>query len=76
MTAFLTPEDVATLTGIKRGRGGLTRDQLQVRQLAAMGVPHFINASGRPIVARAAIEGGTSAKSQAKQSWQPAVLGT
>lgn len=73
-STFLSQEDVAELTGIKRGRGGLTRNQLQARQLAAMGVPHFVNAAGRPIVARAAVEGAAAAKSQAKQSWQPAIL--
>jgi hypothetical protein len=73
MALFLTQDEVAELTGIRRGRNGLSRNQLQVEQLRRMGLPFFVNAAGRPLVASAVIEGGV--KKQPKQSgWQPAVL--
>lgn len=73
MSQFLTADDVAELTGIKRGRDGMTREQLQVMQLRQMGLAFFVNAAGRPIVTKTAIEGGNASQSN-KQTWQPAVL--
>lgn len=57
MTTFLTAEDMAELTGIRQGKSGKTREQRQVDTLRKMKIPHYVNAVGRPIVARAVIEG-------------------
>ncbi|SHM04806.1 protein of unknown function [Nitrosospira sp. Nsp11] len=54
---FLTPEEVAVLTGIARGRDGKTREQLQVAQLRDMGIAFRVNAKGRPITTWAAVNG-------------------
>lgn len=74
MSVFLEPEDVALLTGIKRGRNGQSRDELQADQLRQMGVPFYLNAARRPIVARAAVEGGQVSRQEKSAAWQPAVL--
>lgn len=71
MSAFLDPEDVAFLTGIKRGRNGQSRDELQAAQLRQMGVPFYLNAARRPIVARAAVEGGPVSKQEKSTPWRP-----
>jgi hypothetical protein len=55
---FLDPEDIATLTGIRKGRGGKTRCERQIAWLRQSGIPFWVNACGRPIVARAAVEAG------------------
>lgn len=73
MSIFLSPEEVAELTGIKRGRDGLTRNDLQVIQLKAMHLAFFVNASGRPIVTKAAVE-GTAEPVVKKQPWRSAAL--
>jgi len=73
MSMFLTPEEVAELTGIKRGRDGKTRDQLQAEHLRSMAIPFYPNASGRPIVAKAIIEGGIQTQLK-KSGWQSNVL--
>lgn len=49
MTTFLTPEDIATLTGRQRG-------DAQVRALKFMGVEHRVRPDGKVIVLRAHIE--------------------
>lgn len=76
---FLTPAEVAELTGINKGKriGGhlLHREQLQIQWLRASGIPFFENARGRPIIARAAIEGRTAVSApKPAQTWQPNVL--
>lgn len=76
---FLTPEEVAELTGISTGKKihgkSLTREQLQLNWLRQSGIPFFENARGRPIIARAVIEGAqTRPPIQQKTSWQPGVL--
>lgn len=70
---FLTPEEVAELTGIKKGKNGKTREQLQVEQLVLMGVAHRVNARGRPIVTYAAVEGQKREKPKPSE-WIPDVL--
>ncbi|WP_432757124.1 DUF4224 domain-containing protein [Burkholderia glumae] len=69
---FLSPIELAVLTGRKV-------KSKQVEALRRMGVPFFINACGRAIVARSVIEGRTSiagrAESGARSGWNPAVLG-
>lgn len=77
MGIFLTPEEIAELTGIRRGCKGKSREQRQVTALKSMGVPHYVNAAKRPIVARAAIEGSASALAKsnapAVEGWEPVV---
>ncbi|MDA0573251.1 MULTISPECIES: DUF4224 domain-containing protein [Burkholderia] len=69
---FLSPLELALLTGRKV-------KSKQVEALRRMGVPFFVNACGRAVVARSAIEGRTSAPgrsvSGARSGWSPAVLG-
>lgn len=71
---FLAPEEVAELTGIRTGRRGKTREQLQVDWLRTSGIPFWTNARGRPIIARSAIEGRDSDEGATKKRWQPKVL--
>lgn len=66
---FLDSGEVKELTG-------RTKIALQIAQLSKMGVPFFINAVGRPIVPRAAIEGRATTASAPKKPWVPKVLQT
>jgi hypothetical protein len=70
---FLSPEEVAELTGVLVGKRGKTREQLQVEWLRTSGIPFWTNARGRPIIARAAITGRPETE-QPKKKWQPKVL--
>jgi hypothetical protein len=63
MSIFLTQSDVAILTGHKT-------KICQVRALRNMGIPFFVNPAGRPIVTRAAVEGG-KAETQQPEKWTP-----
>ena len=49
---FLSPKEIDELTGIRTGRAGVPKLARQIDQLRAMGVPHLVNAVGRPMVAR------------------------
>jgi hypothetical protein len=72
---FLTIEEIAELTGIKRGRDGKPRAYFQCEHLRKLGIPFFPNASGEPKVARAVIEGRIESSIPKPQpKWQPAVL--
>ncbi|WP_321913509.1 DUF4224 domain-containing protein [Paraburkholderia sp. J11-2] len=71
---FLTAEEVGELTGVRMGRGGKTREQLQVEWLRTSGIPFWTNARGRPIIARVAIEGKTASAEQPRKKWQPKVM--
>lgn len=71
---FLTVEEVAELTGIRAGRGGKTREQLQIEWLRTSGIPFWANARGRPIIARSAISGQRRDDEPARPKWQPKVL--
>lgn len=73
MSIFLTPQEVAELTGIRRGRDGLSGHELQINQLKAMHIAFFINAAGRPIVTKAAVE-GTTEPIVKKQQWRSSAL--
>lgn len=73
MTTFLTTDEVAELTGIKKGRNGKTREVMQAAMLSTMGIPHFINRIGRPIVARAAIEGASHVNVKPSPAWAPSL---
>ena len=78
---FLSPQEIEELTGVKTGKtiGGKkrTREELQIDWLRASGIPFWSNARGRPIVARAAIEGRKAAEiaaAEPRKKWQPAAL--
>jgi len=74
---FLSPQEIEELTGVKTGRNKRTREQLQIEWLRASGIPFWENARGRPIVARAAIEGRRAAEvaaAEPKKKWQPPAL--
>jgi hypothetical protein len=70
MSTFLTEKDMVELTGIRQGKDGKTREQRQVDTLRKMKIPHYVNAVGRPIVARAVIE-GIGAVPQPVVAWEP-----
>jgi hypothetical protein len=71
---FLTSEEVAELTGVRVGRHGRRREELQADWLRTSGIPFWTNARGRPIIARAAIEGRKSTEEPPRKKWQPKVL--
>lgn len=67
---FLTAEEIADLTGIRKGRQGMTRGQLQAAHLRAIGVPFWLNAAGEPKVARSFFDGST-ARAPEPERWHP-----
>lgn len=72
---FLTPDEVAELTGVRIGRKGKTREQLQIAQLKAMRIPHYVNAIDRPIVVRALLEGGSASLAKPPApGWEPGLM--
>jgi hypothetical protein len=75
MTMFLTQEDIIELTGIRKGKEKKTRFELQIAALKKMKVPHFVNAAGRPVVARAVIEGGGQQTETRQPTWEPRLVG-
>lgn len=72
MSLFLTQEEIDELSGIKRGRNGLSRDARQCQFLREHGIPFIANFKGAPKVCVSAIQGGKQSKSN--DSWQPRVL--
>lgn len=64
---FLSDDDVATLTGRKVRK-------LQAEQLKKMGIPFYLNAVGRPVVARSIVEGRAQVAAAPAARWQPSVL--
>jgi len=74
MGMFLTADDVAELTGIRQGKAGKSRHELQIAALKKMKIHHFVNAAGRPVIARAVIEGGTQQEIR-QPSWEPRLVG-
>lgn len=79
LKTFLTPAEVAELTGIATGKRvhgkPFTREELQLNWLRQSGIPFFENARGRPIIARAVIEGSkVFVSTPKKSSWQPNAL--
>ncbi|WP_155747178.1 DUF4224 domain-containing protein [Burkholderia territorii] len=70
---FLTADEVGELTGIRNGRRGQSRDELQAAWLRTSGIPFWVNARGRPIIARASIT-GYSTSPPPKTKYQPAAL--
>lgn len=78
---FLSPQEIEELTGVKTGKTiagkKRTREDLQIDWLRASGIPFWPNARGRPIVARAAIEGRKATEiaiAEPKKKWQPPAL--
>ncbi|MGC2944198.1 DUF4224 domain-containing protein [Burkholderia ambifaria] len=71
---FLTVDEVAELTAIRNGRRGQTRDELQVAWLRTSGIPFWVNARGRPIIARARITGQASESTARPKSTPQALL--
>lgn len=69
---FLSTQEIAELTGVLTGKDRKTREQLQVDALKKMKIPHYVNARGRPIVARAIIEGGSAKPADKPTGWEPA----
>lgn len=70
---FLSAEEIQTLTGIAKGRGGKTREQLQCDWLRLNGIAHKVNARGAPVVYRSQFVGAAPVKEE-KPSWKPQVL--
>ena len=67
MSTFLSDADVAMLTGRKK-------KDFQREQLQKMGIPFFVNACGRPVVARSFIEGNTGVKKPENERFIPKPL--
>ncbi|HDR9511957.1 hypothetical protein C5615_37050 [Burkholderia cepacia] len=69
---FLSPVELVVLTGRKI-------KSKQIEALRRMGVPFLVNACGRAVVARSAIEGRSNSAgrtaSVGRAIWNPAVLG-
>lgn len=59
---FLNQEEFATLTGRKM-------KSKQIEALRRMGLPFHVNAVGKPVVARAAIEGRAADMVPATPAW-------
>lgn len=53
MSAFLTSDDLVTLTGLRQAAA-------QIRWLRRRRVRHMVNAAGRPVVARGWLTGETA----------------
>lgn len=66
---FLSAQELVQLTGRKV-------KAKQIQALRSMAIPFFVNALGRPVVARVAVEGRTSAPGDRspRVSWQPRVV--
>jgi Domain of unknown function (DUF4224) len=62
MSAFLTCQDIAELTGRK-----VKSKQIEV--LRKMGLPFWVNAVGKPVVPVAAIEGRKESPQNQKKTW-------
>lgn len=64
---FLTADELRQLTGF-------SLKAKQIAQLRIMGIAFRVNGCGKPVVTRAAIEGGQEPSAATKQAWQPSVL--
>lgn len=63
MSMFLGPEDLVVYTG-------RSQKSKQIEALRKMAVPFTVNACGRPVVARAVVEGRQQHPKQAPR-WEP-----
>lgn len=61
---FLSAEDVAELTG-------RPQKSKQIEALRKMCIPFYVNAVGKPIVARAVVEGRKEAPPPRVKKWEP-----
>lgn len=68
---FLTSAELAELTGIRIGKNGRTREQLQSAELTRLRIPHYLNIADRVIVARAIIEGRRAEAPAPRKRWEP-----
>jgi hypothetical protein len=66
---FLTDAELRDLTGY-------AQRSKQVAQLRRQGIPFYLNAAGRPIIARAIIEGGKESSAEPEKTWEPAWAAT
>jgi hypothetical protein len=64
---FLTNDEISQLTA-RKNKGA------QIDALRRMGLPFFVNATGHPVVTRAAIEGGLQVRQAPVNVWKPHVL--
>lgn len=69
---FLTASEVDELTGIKTGRNGKSKVQLQCEHLRSVNIPFTPSVTGAPKVPKSYFDGKTIDKPAA--NWQPAVL--
>lgn len=72
-TLFISEDDIARITEIKRGKGNQSREQLQCAALRELGVPFTISRLGRPLIARSVYENITTPASN-QETWVPNVL--
>lgn len=68
---FLSPQEIADLTGIRGGKKGCTREQLQAKELTRLRIPHYVNKADRVVVVRAVLE-GRQAAAEPRKRWEPA----
>lgn len=73
MSTFLNAKELAELTGVRIGKDSKTREQLQAAELKRMKIPHYVNARGCPVVARAVIEGAAQQPTPQHKGWEPAL---
>lgn len=66
---FLTPDELAELTGYKQA-------SKQVAMLRQQGVPFHVNAAGHPKVARAILEGKHTPATTPTKTWSPSWAAT
>jgi hypothetical protein len=69
LSTFLDPAEISTLTGRK-----FKSRQIDIDTLRQMGIPFFVNATGHPVVTRAAIDGQREPAAEQKKTWVPKVL--
>lgn len=71
MSLFLSDDDLVQLTGRRM-------KSLQIQWLRDAGIPFRVNATGHPVVTRAAVEGAQvqaqPAPQEKAQGWQPRVI--
>lgn len=65
---FLEPDEIRVLTGV-------AQKAKQIEQLRRMGIPFYVNASGHPVIARTAVEGGRKDHLDTIKPWRSSVLG-
>lgn len=71
---FLTIDELGDLTGIRRGKDGKSREQLQQTQLIAMGIGFYVNARGCPVVTWDAVNGKKLSNAKAEKPYVPKAL--